>query len=200
MCFASRNAASQNLASGVLILDGASAFSKTHSDGIGYSDFFQLHFDQFPTEYLTHSTFAETARKLVPGRPISNFLEECPQATPSRLGPPSRECAHPGGLTSSAQFRFVGPVGTWVEYSTQWSGKPLIPLGPAPGRNHMFKKISTATINSPCLPLCGIQEWAHIIRYRSPKLRPCQAAWSLPPKKASQPTSLYRVSGLHFAS
>ena len=38
VCFASRNATSQNLASGILILDGASAFSKTHSDGIGYSD------------------------------------------------------------------------------------------------------------------------------------------------------------------
>ena len=105
-----------------------------------FTIFFQLQFSQIPTAYLTHSTFAETASKLVPGRPISNSLEKCPQATPGRLGPPSRECAHPGGLTSSAQFRFVGPVGTWVEYSTQWSGKPLIPLGPAPGRNHMFKK------------------------------------------------------------
>ena len=38
VCFASRNATSQNLSSGILILDGASALSKTHSHGIGYSD------------------------------------------------------------------------------------------------------------------------------------------------------------------
>ena len=38
VCFASRNATSQNLASGILILDGAGAYSKTQSDGIGYSD------------------------------------------------------------------------------------------------------------------------------------------------------------------
>ena len=104
------------------------------------NQFFQLHFGQIPTEYRTHSTFAETTSDLVPERLTSNFLQKCPLATPGRLGPSSRECAHPGGLTSSAQLRFVGPVGTWVEYSTQWSGKPLIPLGPAPGRNHMFKK------------------------------------------------------------
>ena len=134
-------------------------------------------------------------------RPTSNSLEKCPQATPGRLGPPSRECAHPGRLTCSAQIRFVGPVGTWVEYSTQWSGKPLIPLGPAPGRNHLFKKIITAIIkHSTRLPLCGIQKWAHIVRYRGTKFRPCHAAWGLPLQKAFQPTSLYGVSGLHFAS
>ena len=94
--------------------------------------FFQLHFDQFPTAYRTHSTFAETTSSLVPKRPTSNFLQKCPQATPSRLGPPSRECAHPGGLTSSAQLRFVGPVGTGVEYSTQWSGKATHTTGACP--------------------------------------------------------------------
>ena len=70
-------------------------------------------------QHISHTR--HLPRQLVP-RPTSNFLEKCPQATPSRLGPPSRECAHPGGLTCSAQLRFVGPVGTWVEYSTQWSG------------------------------------------------------------------------------
>ena len=163
---------------------------------------FYIHFSNCSSakspQHISHTR--HLPRQLV-SRPTSNFLEKCPQATPSRLGPPSRECAHPGGLTCSAQFRFVGPVGTWVEYSTQWSGKPLIPLGPAPCRNHLFKEIITAITNqSTRLPLCGIQERAHVIRYRGTKFRPCQAARSLPPQKASQPTSLYRVSGLHFAS
>ena len=138
-----------------------------------------------------------------PAKTYIEFPRKVQHATPNRLGPPSRECAHPGGLTSSAQLRFVGPVGTWVEYSTQWSGKPLIPLGPAPAVTICSRK-RYGTINSfssfAHLPLCGIQERAHVIRYRGTKFWPCQAARSLPPQKASQPTSLYRVSGLHFAS
>ena len=102
-------------------------------------DFFPIALQPIPHSISHTLDICRDSSALVP-RPTPNFLEKCPQATPSRLGPSSRECAHPGGLTCSARSRFVGPVGTWVEYSTQWSGRPLIPLGPAPGRNHMFKK------------------------------------------------------------
>ena len=70
--------------------------------------------------------------------------------------PPQRECAHPGRLTCSAQSKSMGSVGTRVEYSTQWCGKPLIPLGPAPGRNHSSKKIY-GTDNS-VVPYCPYAE------------------------------------------
>ena len=85
-----------------------------------------------------------------------------------------------------------------VEFNTQRCGKPLIPLGSAPGRSlagtrslrHKNSSISSG----------GFQIWAHLPGCTSTVVWPCHTVRGCSRKKALQPTSLYWVSGLHFAS
>ena len=79
----------------------------------------------------------------------------------------------------------------WPSHDCRW-GLPL-------SRNQLPQEnYSTKSIHP--LPLCGAQEQAHVLGYRGSMFRPCHTVRGLSRKKALQPTSLYRVRGLHFAS
>ena len=103
-----------------------------------------------------------------------------------------------GALQSSASEGSGDPRVHGWSAAPSGVAQPRLPLGPAPAVT-ILKTITAQTFSHLLAP-GGIQKWAHKIRYRSTKLRPCEAAWSLPPQKAFQPTSLYWVSGLHLAT
>ena len=135
--------------------------------------FFRLHYRPclLICSNTQHSTFAEKAKASI----------EFPTM-----------CGH------STHHRFINHGYKGVESNTQRCGKPLIPLGSAPGRSlagtrslrHKNSSISSG----------GFQIWAHLPGCTSTVVWPCHTVRGCSRKKALQPTSLYWVSGLHFAS
>ena len=107
------------------------------------------------------------------------FPAPCPPSYPMPVRTPLE------GVRPSRQAHLQCPVQVHetcgytggVQHPVEWQATHT--TGACPRRNHLFKKIITAQSNPTRLPLCGIQERAHIVRYRGSKFWPCHAAWGL---------------------